>query len=354
MTIDTSTPPDGLVGATAAASARVAVDVGGTTIKGAAFTDAGTVLAQRTVATFAPGRDALGSVRAVVAGLLDDISRTGARPAGIGVSSPGLVDAERGRIVYAANLGWEHLDLVPTLVDEVGLPVRIEHDARAGAMAERAAHAEEAAAYREFIFVPIGTGVAAAVVTSGALVHGATGGAGEFGHMPIVPGGELCGCGQRGCIEAYASASSVLRRYAARGGTSAIDTPALVRSLPHDPDAVAVWTDLIEALALGLSSLSAVLDPARIVIGGGLSQAGDLLMEPLRAAVDVKLGWRSTPALVQSALGSHSGLIGAGLLADDRAVTERFAVTAASALSSSASPRLAAPAFPFPIVSDPE
>lgn len=354
MTLDTFPSRGGGALTGEVARARVAVDVGGTTIKGAAFTDEGAVLAQRTVATFAPDRDALGSVRRVVSELLAELAGAGAHPAGVGIASPGLVDAERGRIVYAANLGWDHLDLGPLLIADFGLPVRIEHDARAGAIAERAAHAEEASAYREFIFVPIGTGVAAAVVTSGELVHGATGGAGEFGHMPIVPGGELCGCGQRGCIEAYASASSVLRRYAARGGMGAVDTPALVRSLADDADAAAVWSDLIEALALGLSSLSAVLDPARIVIGGGLSQAGAPLMEPLRAAVDTKLGWRSTPALVQSALGSHSGLIGAGLLAGSRAVTERFADTAASALSSGTRRLPVTSLVPSPIVPNPE
>lgn len=331
MTLESGSPP----------TARIAVDVGGTTVKGAAFSEDGSVIAHGTVATFAADRDALGSVRAVVARLASHIEARGVRATGIGVASPGLVDAVRGRVVYAANLGWTDLDLVPALVDDFGLPVRLEHDARAGAIAERAAHTDEAGVYREFIFVPIGTGVAAAVVTSGGLVHGATGGAGEFGHMPVGPGRELCGCGQRGCIEAYASASSVLRRYRAQGGTGATTTPELVRSLADDPVAASVWNDLIDALAVGLSSLSAVLDPARIVIGGGLSRAGAPLIEPLRAAIDARLGWRPTPLLVQSALGSHSGLIGAGLLADDRPVTSQFAVTAASALSSL---RLLAPA----------
>ncbi|MDQ1085007.1 MULTISPECIES: ROK family protein [Microbacterium] len=334
MTLDAATPARPHDTADSRPMARIAVDVGGTTVKGAAFTHDGSVIAHCTMATFAAHRDALGSVRAVVARLVSEVGATGARATGIGVASPGLVDAARGRVVYAANLGWADVDLVPALVDDFGLPVRIEHDARAGAIAERAAHRNEAAAYREFIFVPIGTGVAAAVVTSGALVHGATGGAGEFGHMPIGPGRELCGCGQRGCIEAYASASSVLRRYRARGGVGATTTPELVASLAHDADAASVWADLIEALAIGLGSLSAVLDPARIVIGGGLSQAGASLIDPLRAAIDAKLGWRATPTVVQSALGSHSGLIGAGLLSDDRPVTSRFAVTAASALSS--------------------
>lgn len=317
------------------AAARIAVDVGGTTIKGAAFTDSGVMIARHTEATFGHG-GALESVQRVVRAINASVQRVGRTATGIGVASPGLVDAERGRIVYAANLGWEDLDVVRLLADEFALPVHIDHDARAGAMGERADHMLEADAYRDFIFVPIGTGVAAAVVAGGHVVRGATGGAGEFGHMPIVPGGELCGCGQHGCIEAYASASSVHRRYLARGGLTAADTPHLVASLSDDPVAAAVWGDLIEALALGLSSLAAVLDPARIVIGGGLSRAGAALMEPLRASVDAKLGWRPAPAIVRSTLGSHSGLIGAAIIADPHPVSPAFATAAAAELSAPA------------------
>jgi glucokinase len=193
------------------------------------------------------------------------------------------------------------------------VPVHVEHDARAGAIAERAAHSDDHRGFRDFIFIPIGTGVSAAVVTSGMLVVGATGAAGEFGHMPAIPGGDLCACGQRGCIEAYASATSILSRYAQLGGASG-STPALAAALESDALAERVWDDAVEALAIGVVSLAAVLDPATIVIGGGLSKAGDLLLAPLRSRVAERLTWRPTPRILQSVLDSEAGLVGAAIL----------------------------------------
>jgi glucokinase len=323
--------------------AVVAVDVGGTTLKGAVLDADGGVVARRVSPTFDGRMDALATLRELVADLVDRSARDGTRVAAVGLASPGLVDAETGSIGYAANLGWSGLPLRRILEDELGLPVHVEHDARAAAVAERAAHPDEEAAFRDFVFIPIGTGVAAAVVTSGVVVRGATGGAGEFGHTPIVDGGDLCGCGQHGCLEAYASATSVLARYRRRGGTAASSTPGIVARLDADPDARAVWADAVDALAVGITTLAVVLDPARVVIGGGLSGAGDALLVPLRAAVDARLGWRSAPPIIRSTLGTHAGVIGAALLAGGPAVSPGFAVRAEASLRASTAEDAGAP-----------
>jgi glucokinase len=296
-------------------NAVLAIDIGGTTLKGAAFDSAGCVVARRTAGTFDIDGDAYLGVLALLGGLRDDAEEAGFSLAGIGLASPGLVDPASGTITFAANLGWDLLPLRTRLEAEFHVPVHVGHDARTGALAERAAQPTSGDdAFRHFIFIPIGTGVSAAVVTGGVLVEGFTGAAGEFGHMPVVPHGEPCTCGQRGCIEAYASATSMHSRYRKSGGTLAGSAHEIAESLLSDPIAAMVWNDAIDALATGITALTAVLDPAIVVIGGGVSAAGETLLVPLRARVTERLGWRSAPRIVQSALISQGGLIGAAIL----------------------------------------
>jgi glucokinase len=293
----------------------LAVDIGGTTLKGAAFNTTGHIIARRTIGTFDVNGDPYAGVLALLRLLRDDVTSAGFTLTGIGLASPGLVDSTSGTITFAANLGWEALPLRERLEEAFGVPVHVGHDARVAALAERAAHSDAADdAFRHFIFIPIGTGVSAAVVTGGVLVEGFTGAAGEFGHMPVVPGGELCSCGQRGCIEAYASASNVYARYLTSGGVVATSARDVARTLGSDPIADRVWSDAIDALAVGITALTAVLDPAVIVIGGGVSAAGDALLVPLRAGVAERLGWRTPPRIIASSLTSQGGLIGAAIL----------------------------------------
>ncbi|WP_286344647.1 ROK family protein [Frondihabitans sucicola] len=221
-------------------SAIVAVDIGGTTIKGAAFGPSGIVLERATVPTFGAEGSPLAATVELIGKLADAVSAGGHRLTGIGVASPGLVDSVRGSVIFAANLGWTDVAIVDLLAERFGVPVALEHDGRAAARAERAARVAAGRDGDDFVFVPIGTGISAAIVTGGVFVTGATGGAGEFGHVPVVPDGELCTCGQRGCVEVYASASAIARRYRAAGVSSragparsrppSTPTPSLPRS----------------------------------------------------------------------------------------------------------------------------
>lgn len=313
--------------------AVVAVDIGGTTVKGALFDADGTVLDRATVPTFpvhppsdatattsdpgdpgGPGGPALAAVVGLVDRLAASAERTGRFLTGIGLCSPGLVDAEGGRVVLAVNLGWADLPVAELLADRFGVPVALEHDARAAARAEQAARSAADRSVDEFVFIPIGTGIAATIFTGGTIVHGATGGAGEFGHVPVVPGGELCTCGQRGCVEVYASAGNVFRRYREAGGTLAASTREVVELVGTDPVATRVWAEAIDALATGVVMLTAVLDPSAVVIGGGLGEAGERLLAPLRTGVAERLGWRPVPSIEQSLVGAGAGLAGAALL----------------------------------------
>jgi glucokinase len=295
--------------------AVVAVDIGGTTLKGAAFLSSGALLTSRTVPTFGADGSALASVLDLLDLLITTSRAHGADPLCVGISTPGLVNSTTGVVGYSANLGWRDLAIADIIHSRFGVPATVEHDARAGAIAETTAMGETDGA--NTVFLPIGTGIGAAIMTGGVVQRGATGAAGEVGHVPVIAGGELCPCGQRGCLEVYASAANILVRYQRLGGTAAQTTRELATTLSTDALARQVWDEAVSALATGIVSLTATLDPAVIIIGGGLGLAGDVLLAPLRTAVDEQLLWRPAPQLVGAAFGERSSIIGAALLALD-------------------------------------
>ncbi|MFB0833431.1 ROK family protein [Arthrobacter halodurans] len=288
----------------------LALDIGGTTIKGSIFADGREVAGGHTAPTFSVSSRALDTVLAVLAKLAETARGLGLQPTAIGVGVPGLVDARRGVVVYAANLQWAHLPLAQLLETRFALPVSIDHDARAAARAEMALRSGAG----DFVFVPIGTGISAAVVLGGQIIGGARGQAGELGHIPVVPGGEACPCGQFGCLEAYASGKGIRARYLAAGGRRARNAAEVAGLLGMDPVADRVWSDAVGALSTAVTTLTALLDPTDVILGGGLSAAGPLLLGPLRATVDDMLGWREPPTLALSRAGPRAGLLGAALL----------------------------------------
>jgi glucokinase len=300
----------------------IAVDVGGTSIKALALCGDGRIRARTVVATPRGGDAALAALCAVVAAMVDELARTGSAVSRVGIAAPGLIDPDRAFVAYAANLGWRDLDVGTRLGEQFGTPVFLDNDARAGALAE---HVLAADGVRESLaFVPIGTGVSAAYYSGGAPVRGASGAIGEFGHLRAVPDGEPCACGAAGCVEVYTSAANILARYRRAGGeaSSAAD---VVASRERDELAARVWNEGISALAVGLGALVALLDPSRIVIGGGLSLAGEALLEPARRGLADEIPWRTAPPLVASTLGAHSVLVGASLLGDEAGTAGRRA-----------------------------
>jgi len=303
--------------------AVVAVDVGGTTVKG--LVRIGDVVLDRVVvptlgpaggtAADAVGGPALAAVTSVVDRLAAAAATAGHPLVAIGLCTPGVVDSGTGTVVVAVNLDWHDLPLADLLRARYGVPVAVAHDARAAATAEIAARTAAGRDVAEMVFIPIGTGVSASLVVDGRLVVGAAGGAGEIGHVCVRPGGEPCTCGQRGCVEVYASARNIGRRYREAGGTIDGAADEIVAAVDTDPVAAAVWADAVDALAAGVAILSAVLDPAVVVVGGGLGESGERLLAPLRTAVDARLGWRPSPRIEQSLAGAGAGLAGAALLA---------------------------------------
>lgn len=266
---------------------------------------------------------------AVVEGILDfaaELHAYGAEHLGepasaAGVAVPGIVDAEQGVAVYAANLGWRDVPLRDLLTERLdGIPVALGHDVRTGGLAEGRIGAGQGA--DRFFFVPLGTGIAGAIGIGGRVEAGAHGFAGEIGHIVVRPGGAPCPCGQAGCLERYASASAVSEAWAAATGDPEADAADCAKAVESgDPRAQTVWQHAVDALADGLVTALTLLDPSALIIGGGLAEAGETLFTPLRDAIRQRITFQKLPSVVPAALGDTAGCLGAGLLAWDLLTT---------------------------------
>ncbi|MDT0343314.1 ROK family protein [Streptomyces litchfieldiae] len=298
----------------------IALDVGGTVLKAALTGRDNKALYQARRPT--PGA---GDPAAVVAGILDfadelrgaGLDRFGRPPAAAGVAVPGIVDERAGVAVYSANLGWRDVPLRRMVSERLdGVPVALGHDVRAGGLAEGRLGA--AAGEARFLFVALGTGISGAIGIEGRVEPGARGGAGDLGHVVIRPGGARCGCGQRGCLETVASAAAVGRAWAAASGTPGATAADAARAVADgDPRAVSLWREAVDGLADGLLTAITLLDPATVIVGGGLAEAGETLLAPLHAALAAKATYQRLPTIVPAALGDAAGCLGAGLLAWD-------------------------------------
>lgn len=256
--------------------------------------------------------------------------RYGEPAAAAGVAVPGIVDSARGIAAYSANLGWRDVPLRRLLGDRLGgVPVALGHDVRTGGLAEGRIGAGHGA--DRFLFVPLGTGIAGAIGIDGGVEQGAHGFAGEIGHIVVRPGGTPCPCGQRGCLERFASAAAVSQAWAEASGDPEADAADCAKAVESgDPRAAAVWQEAVDALADGLVTALTLLDPRTLIIGGGLAEAGETLFSPLRAAVERRVTFQKLPSIVPAALGDTAGCLGAGLLAWDLLetdITDRSEVT---------------------------
>jgi glucokinase len=293
------------------------VDVGGTTLKGA--------LADRTATLFLRDRRDTGTedgpeaVLEAILCLVDDLVAEGTRRhgtralAGIGVAIPGPVDERRGIVLDAPNLGWTDVPLREMAVARTGLQVFITHDVRAAASGEAALGSARGAG--DHLFVAMGTGIGAAVVLGGNPYAGTYATAGEMGHMTFDPDGPECGCGARGHVEAYASAGGMRRRYSDATGGDVIETEQLVaRAVAGDQPARRIWDQAIDALAVAVADAIVLLDPERVVIGGGLAAAGERLFVPLRERVRARLPFGRAPTIAPAELGAEAGVRGMAIL----------------------------------------
>lgn len=308
----------------------IGVDVGGTKVLGGVVNEHGTVLAHARRDTPRQGGTALTQAIADVAlELMRDYEVES-----VGISAAGFVSSDRKTMLATPNIaGWNGVNLDKELGALIGLPLVIENDANAAAWGE--ARFGAGVNERHLMMLTIGTGIGGGVVVNGQLYRGAFGIAAEFGHMRVVPDGHLCGCGARGCFEQYASGNALLRHareainaspevarnlLALGDGTVAGLTGKHITDAARHGDAVALaaFNTTAQWLGAGIASLSVVLDPACVVIGGGVIDAGEILLAPTRAAVERNMpfaGKHPSPRIIAAELGNEAGLVGAADLA---------------------------------------
>jgi glucokinase len=293
----------------------IGVDVGGTTVKAALLDSDGREhgRSERPTLRYVGPDSIVATIIDAVVELQRHLPEAG-RLRAVGLVVPGVVDAQHGIAVYATNLGWRDLPIRQLVAEAVGLPVILDHDVRAAGLAELELGAGRGA--HEMLFVALGTGIAAAVITGGQLATGATGMAGELGHLPVFPDGEWCACGQRGCTETYASGAALARRYSAVSGISGVSaSEVLSRASAGDDLARRIFSDAVTALGRALVNYILIMDPEMIIIGGGLADSGAALLDPLTSEVQDGLAWRSAPTISGGRFGADAGRRGAALLA---------------------------------------
>ncbi|MCK9903957.1 glucokinase [Parafrankia colletiae] len=305
----------------------IGVDVGGTKVAAGVVDDQGKVLASARRPT--PSHDPA-EVADAIAELVAELRRTYDVRA-VGVGAAGWIDGDRSTVLFAPNLAWRDEPLRDVLAGRVGLPVVVENDGNAMAWAEYRFGAGQG--HSDLICVTVGTGIGGGIVLDGQLRRGAFGIGAEMGHMQFMPGGYRCGCGNDGCWEQYASGRALVR--GAREVVAASPEAALrmlagrtvdelsgpdvtAAAQAGDPAAVGCLQQVGCWLGQGLASLAAILDPSRFVIGGGVSDAGELLVGPARDAFRSSLsgrGHRPEADVVVATLGSAAGIVGAADLA---------------------------------------
>lgn len=297
----------------------IAIDLGGTGIKsGLVDADFQVQFADRTPTGAKRGPDAVVETMLSVAERLANEARSaGHRPVAVGVAIPGVVDETAGVAVWSANVGFRGVPLRDLVEKRLGLPAALGHDVRAAARAE--ATLGGGRGVRRAWFMAIGTGIAAAYAVDGKTDPGAHGSSGEIGHVTVRPDGPVCGCGRRGCLESITSASAVARRYADRTGESITAAQVVTRASAGDDAAIAIWAETIDVLADGLLIGVTLYDPDVIVLGGGLAEARERLLDPVAEALEARLTFQTMPAIRRAALGDEAGRLGAALLARDAA-----------------------------------
>lgn len=296
-------------GAAPSGAEVIAVDVGGTGIKGAVYA-AGRVGSEVAVPMPLLREVGQNGIVDAVLGVIRGLRRQAPDAAAIGMVVPGLVDEANGSARYSENIGWHDVPFRAMVEEETGLPVGFGHDVRAAGLAEQRYGAGRGV--EDFLFLPVGTGISGAMFSGGRLIGSPL--AGEVGHLDV-GSGRACACGMRGCLETVATARSIAREYTARAHRAvagAKDVATAARD--GDPIAEAVWEEAVEALATALLAYTTLLAPRMIVIGGGLSEAGDQLLSPLRESLHRRIVWQECPVVKRSAFGSRAGRAGAALL----------------------------------------
>ncbi len=316
------------------ADLAIGIDIGGTKVAGGVIDVGGQVLvgARRDTPHRSKSPDVVeNTIVEVVDELFAAVGRE--RVEAVGIGAAGFVAADRRTVVFAPHLSWRDEPLQENLQRRIRVPITVDNDANAAAWAEWKFGAAQGESH--VMIVNLGTGIGGGIVTDGRLQRGRYGIAGEFGHMQVVPNGLRCECGNRGCWEQYASGNALVREargiiaanspvaanlLASVGGDPADLTGPLITAAAQagDQTSIELLAELGNWLGVGIANLAAAFDPGTFVIGGGVSAAGRLLLDPARESFRRQLtgrGYRPEARIVAAQLGNEAGLIGAADLA---------------------------------------
>ena len=310
-------------------SLTIGIDVGGTKVAAGVVDERGKIVEKLRRPT--PSSDPAQTVTTITEVVTELRGRHTVDAVGLGIA--GFVDETGACVVFAPNLGWRDEPVRKAVEERLGIPVMVENDANATVWAETKFGAARGQDF--VVLLTVGTGIGCGIVLGSELYRGKWGMAGEPGHYRVVPDGRVCGCGNRGCWEQYASGNALTaeaRDFARRapeaatrllqlaGGTpEGISGPVITRAAAEgDPAALRCFDIVGSWLGHGMADLAAILDPACFVIGGGVSDAGDILLDPARTTFEKSLtgrGHRRTAQIIRAELGPDAGLVGAADLA---------------------------------------
>lgn len=314
---------------------RIGIDVGGTNVKIALVDKSGKIIYSNSVPTYAKmGYEyTVNNIKQAIKDLMKETNTTSKDIDGIGFDFPGQVDYKTGVVKLAPNIpGWINVPIAQMIEEEFNIPTRIDNDVRCAALGEMKFGAGKGC--ENFVCITVGTGIGSGLVINGQLVRGASNAAGEIGHIKLqMKDGLICGCGDTGCLEAYASGPSIVamaqdyikggkstkfrEMAAAEGGEI---TPYMVAKAAEagDPVAKRIFEIVGEYIGIGLTSVINLLNPEKVIIGGGVAEAGDLLLNPIRKTIKERamVVAGSAVEIVPAQLGNSAGVIGASMLID--------------------------------------
>lgn len=311
---------------------RIGIDVGGTNVK-IAVVDDGKIIYSNSVPTYAQmGYEyTVNNIKQAIKDLMKETETTAADIKGIGFDFPGQVDYKTGVVKLAPNIpGWVNVPIAQMIEEAFHIPTRIDNDVRCAALGEMNFGAGKGC--QNFVCITVGTGIGSGLVVNGQLVRGAANAAGEIGHIKLqMKDGPICGCGDTGCLEAFASGPSIVAmaqdylksgkstKFREMAGDGEI-TPYIVAKAAEagDPVAKRIFTIIGEYVGMGLVSVINLLNPEKVIIGGGVAEAGDLLLEPIRKTVMERamVVARESVEIVPAELGNSAGVIGASMLVE--------------------------------------
>ena len=312
---------------------RIGIDVGGTNVKIALVDGDGKIIYSNSVPTYAQmGYEyTVNNIKQAIKDLMKETNTESKDIQGIGFDFPGQVDCKTGVVKNAPNIpGWVNVPIAQMIEDEFHIPTRIDNDVRCAALGELKFGAGRGC--ENFVCITVGTGIGSGLVINGKVVRGAANAAGEIGHIKLqMEDGPLCGCGDSGCLEAFASGPSIvaMAQEYLKGGKSAKFrelagdgeiTPYIVAKAAEagDPVAKRIFEKMGYYIGMGLTSVINLLNPEKIIIGGGVAECGELLLDPIRRTINDRAMkvQREAVEIVPAELGNSAGVIGASMLVE--------------------------------------